>query len=52
MYNKTRILMMATEVRETKDNKEAVRLLDTGKWIVVSAAYQGDEILWILTKVD
>ena len=52
MGNKTRILMMAKKVHETKDNKEAVRLLDTGEWIIIGAACQGDEIVWVLTKVD
>ena len=52
MNNKTLIMMMAKKVHETKDNKEAARLLDTGEWIIIGAAYQGDEILWILTKVD
>lgn len=52
MNNKTRILMMATEVRETKDNKEAALMLQSGNWITVGAAFQGNDILWVLTKVD
>lgn len=52
MGNKTQILMMAKKVHETKDNKEAALLLQTDEWIIVSAAFQGDEILWVLTKVD
>lgn len=49
--NKTKILMMAKEVKETKDSKEAALLLQSGDWITVSAAFQGDEILWVLTRV-
>lgn len=52
MDNKTRILMMAKEVKETKDSKEAAQLLQTGKWVTVEAAFQGHEILWVLTRVD
>jgi len=52
MDNKTRILMMATEVRKTKDSKEAALLLQSGDWVTVGAAFQGDEIMWVLTKVD
>lgn len=49
---KTRILMMAKEVKETMDSKEAALLLQSDEWIAVSAAFQGNEILWVLTKVD
>lgn len=49
--NKTKILMMAKEIRETKDSKEAALLLQSGDWVTVGAAFQGDDVLWILTKV-
>lgn len=52
MDNKTQILMMGKKILETKDNKEAALLLQSGDWVTIGAAFQGDEILWILTKVQ
>jgi len=52
MDNKTKILMMANKVHETKDSKEAAQLLQSGDWVAVEAAFQGDDILWVLTKVQ
>lgn len=49
---KQQIYMMAKEVRETRDNKEAARLLQSGDWVAVNAAYQGDEFLWVLIRVQ
>lgn len=52
MDNKTQILMMGKKIHETKDSKEAALLLQSGDWVTIGAAFQGDEILWILTKVQ
>ena len=45
------ILTMAKEVKETSDNLEAARLLQSGKWITVQAAIQGDVIVWVMIRV-
>lgn len=45
------ILHMAKEVKETKDHKEAARLLQSGDWVTVQAAFQGDDILWVLIRI-
>ena len=52
MFTNQAILSMAKEVEETTDSQKAVQLLDTGKWIIIGAAYRGNEILWVLTRVD
>lgn len=49
---KQQIYMMAKEVEETSDSKKAARLLQTGDWVAVDAAIQGDEILWVLIRVQ
>lgn len=49
---KQQIYMMAKEVRETRDSKEAARLLQSGDWVAVNAAFQGDEFLWVLIRVQ
>lgn len=49
---KQQIYLMAKEVRETRDSKEAARLLQSGDWVAVNAAYQGDEFLWVLIRVQ
>lgn len=45
------ILARAKEVRETSDNAEAARLVQSGNWIIVQAALQGDEICWVLIRI-
>lgn len=47
---KQQILWMAKEVKETRDSKEAALLLQSGDWVAVNAAFQGDEILWLLIR--
>ena len=46
------ILSMAKEVRETKDMKEAALLLQSGDWVAVNAAFQGEDILFALIKIQ
>ena len=45
------IFHSAKEVCETKDCKEAARLLQTESWVTVRAVIQGDEVLWILLRI-
>ena len=45
------ILSNAKEVKETSDNLEAARLLQSGKWITVQAVMQSNEIVWIMIRV-
>lgn len=45
------LLARAKEVRESKDNAEAARLVQSGKWIIVQAAMQGEEICWVLIRI-
>ena len=45
------ILAMAKEVREVKDNAEAALLVQSGNWIIVQAAMQGDDICWVLIRI-
>lgn len=52
MDNKQRILMMAKEAVETKDSTKAALLLQSGNWVAVSAAFQGNEICWVLIRVQ
>lgn len=44
-------LSQAKEVKETKDHKEAALLVQSGNWVIVNAAFQGDDILWALIRV-
>lgn len=52
MDAKQKIYMMAKEVRETKDSKEAALLLQSGDWVTIGAAFRGDEIVWALVRVQ
>lgn len=45
------LLARAKEVREIKDNKEAARLVQSGNWVIVQAAMQGEEICWVLIRI-
>lgn len=45
------ILARAKEVRETSDNAEAARLVQSGNWVIVQAAMQGAEICWVLIRI-
>ena len=45
------LLSLAKEVKETSDNLEAARLLQSGKWITVQAVMRADEIVWIMIRV-
>lgn len=45
------ILARAKEVREIKDNAEAALLVQSGNWIIVQAAVQGEEICWVLIRI-
>ena len=45
------LLARAKEVKETRDNAEAARLVQSGDWIIVQAAMQGEEICWVLIRV-
>ena len=38
------------EVFETTNDLEAARMIDTGKWAIISGAIQGDEVLWVLVR--
>lgn len=51
MTEKTKILMMAKEVMETKDSKEAALLLQSGDWVTIGAAMQGGEIVWVMARI-
>ena len=44
-------LYIAKQVKETKDHKEAALLVQSGDWVIVNAAFQGDDILWALIRV-
>ena len=46
------ILARAKEVKETKDMKEAALLLQSGNWVAVNAAFQGEDILFLLIRVQ
>ena len=48
MYSE--LLHSAREVRETKDPTEAAKLLQSGAWVAINAAFQGDEIVWCLIR--
>lgn len=45
------LLAEAKEVRETKNNVEAARLVQSGNWIIVQAAMQNEEICWVLIRI-
>lgn len=45
------LLARAKEVREIKNNAEAARLVQSGNWIIVQAAMQGEEICWVLIRI-
>lgn len=45
------LLARAKEVRETKGHAEAARLVQSGNWIIVQAAIQGEEICWVLIRI-
>lgn len=45
------LLARAKEVKETKDNAEAARLVQSGNWVIVQAAMQGEEISWVLIRI-
>ena len=42
---------LTKEVRETTDSKEAALLVQSGGWIVLNAAVDGDEVLWVLGRI-
>ena len=46
------VLAMAKEVKETKDHKIAAQLVQSGNWIAVYTAIQGDDILWVLIRIS
>ena len=46
------ILAKAKEVKETKDTKEAATLLQSGNWVAVNAAFQGEDILFSLIRIQ
>ena len=45
------IFHSAKEVCETKDHKEAARLLQSENWVTVRACVQGDDVLWIMIRI-
>lgn len=45
------ILSRVEEVKETKDSKEAALLLQSGNWFAFGAAFQGDEIVWVMGRI-
>lgn len=45
------LLARAKEVRETTDNAEAARLVQSGNWVIVQAAAQGEGICWVLIRI-
>lgn len=49
---KHQIYMMAKEVKETRDSKEAALLLQSGDWVAIGAAFQGEAVQWILIRVQ
>ena len=49
--NNPNFLPLAKQVKETKDHKEAALLVQSGNWVIVNAAFQGDDILWALIQV-
>ena len=52
MDNRKYILNLATEVCETRDKEKAASLLATKKWVAVHAASMGDDITWVLIRID
>lgn len=44
------VLGLTKEVFETKNGPEAARMIQTGKWMIISGCIQGDEVLWILAR--
>ncbi len=44
------VLNAAKEVHETKNTLEAVKLLQTGNWVIIRGLIQGDEIKWMLIR--
>ena len=47
----TDILMMAKEVEETTDHRKAAQLVQSGNWLIVNAAFHGEDISWVLIKI-
>ena len=45
------LLARAKEVKETKDHAEAARLVQSGNWVIVQAALQGEDICWVLIRI-
>lgn len=45
------LLARAKEIKEVKNNTEAARLVQSGNWIIVQAAFQGEEICWVLIRI-
>lgn len=48
MYSE--LLHSAREVREVNDPTEAAKLLQSGEWVAINAAFQGDKIVWCLIR--
>lgn len=46
-----KILAKAKEVKETRDHAEAARLVQSGNWVIVQAAMDGEEICWVLIRI-
>lgn len=44
------VLGLTKEIFETKNGPEAARMIQSGKWMIISGCIQGDEVLWILIR--
>ena len=48
---KADVLHATKEVAEVKDPEVAAKMLQSDNWIIVSAAIQGEEIMWVLARI-
>lgn len=47
----TGLYFMTKEVFVTRDAKEAAERILTHAWVVIHAAIQGDDVLWVLGRI-
>lgn len=44
------LLHQTKEIHTTKDDKEAALMVQSGPWVIISGAIQGDEVEWLLIR--
>lgn len=46
------IYPMVKEIQEVSDSKKAALMLQSGIWVTISAVFHGDEVVWIMGRVE